>query len=480
VQCQACHLADDPALLSLGNSRYNRQHLPSHTIAEVITMRPSQRGPFLDRLTHDVRLAIYAYVVLPPFSGCRDYRGLSLSCRQLCDEIDQEGTRQLRIFLQDISRTGIVKFAGDGLLQSNAQSSIQVDHCLHLQFEEPTSVLGPVVVFVKVPLTLPPPEHDWYLQSPLRTLRTDREGNSQHTFHRPPTEMLRSEISGSQNATRRNQGRICPRQHATPHTLPHVWHLPITVRRHPGSHIGQQSIYAVHIKELLTPIEALHQLHANIQIQLTADEETVARISQELLLYSNHDLKPGYKLDSTALGWLLEMYITHLKQRYLHNIGVRRREWAFHTRAMDIVWNLTSPCPVRPMSQVPQSSWRRRTKPNTSHDCHECQLLCTDDCREGMVRLKFDVEKAVRTKLTFAEERLREMESERQEGVEAYIERLEYDVFFQKEKLSVLGVAGYELAGSQEEREERLNDSWRERREVGDFCRRHGCYVIQS
>ena len=443
-------------------------------------MEASQRSLFLDRLTHDVRLAIYTYFVLPPFSGCRDYRGLSLSCRQLCNEMNQEGTRQLRIFLQDISRTCVAKFTGDGSIQRNAQSSVYEDHCLHLQVEEPTSVLRLVVLFVRLPFILPPIEHDWYLQPPLRTLRTDREGNSCHISHRPQTEMPPSEISGSQDAIRRHQGRIRPRQYATQHPPPQVWRLPITVRRHPTSHIVQQSRYAMHIKQLLTPIEVLHELHADIQIQLTADKETVARISQELMLYSNLNLETGYKLDSTALGWLLEMYMNHLKQRCLHKIGARRRDWAFHTRAMNIVWDLTSPCPIWPMSQLPKSNWRPRTKPNTNFDCHECQLLCTDDCREGMVQLKFDVEKAVRSKLDFAEKRLREMEPERQEGFEAYIERLEHDVFYSKEKLSVLDITGYELAGSQEEREERMNESWKKRRETGEVCRRHGCYVVQS
>lgn len=83
------------------------------------------------------------------------------------------------------------------------------------------------------------------------------------------------------------------------------------------------------------------------------------------MLYSNPDLETGYTLDSTALGWLLEMYMNHLKQQSLHNIDARHRNWAFHTKAMGIIWDLTSPRPIWPTSRVSQSHWTSRTVPNT-------------------------------------------------------------------------------------------------------------------
>lgn len=441
-------------------------------------MSSNQRGPFLDRLTYDVRLAIYTYVVLPPFSGCRDYLGLPLSCRQTYNEIDQEGTRQLRMFLNDTRRTGIVKLNSDDSVQDVKQSSIQMDCCLDLQVKEPTSVLRPVVVFLEVPFILPPVEHDWYLQPPLRTLRTNSDGNSHHIIHRPRTQMPQGDIDSSQDATQSYQGRICSRRNATQQPPPHIWHLPTTVRHHPASHITQQQKYAMRIKELLRPIEALHRLHAEIRIQLTADEETVARISQEIVRYSNPGLETGSTLDSTALGWLLEMYMDHLKQRCLRNIGARRRNWAFHTRAIEITWDLTSPCPIWPMSKLPQSHWAPHTASNTrfgSQDCHECRLLCTDDCREGTIRFRFDVKKAIQTQLDHVEKTLREMKPEQRRPVGAYIERLEYDIFYDREKLSVLGVPGYEQSGSQEEREESLNESWKKRREAAESSTAGGC-----
>lgn len=163
-------------------------------------------------------------------------------------------------------RTGIVSFDGDCSIQDTEQSPVHMDCCLHLQVKKPTSVLRPVVLFVQVPFKLPHTEHDWYLQPPLRTPQRDRDGNVHHLIHRPRIEIPRSEASDSQDASKRHQAHMCPRQHTTQQPPPHVWHLPITVRHHPASRIMQQQRYAMHIKELLRPIEALYKLHADIQI----------------------------------------------------------------------------------------------------------------------------------------------------------------------------------------------------------------------
>lgn len=425
-------------------------------------MHVSQGNAFLDTLTHDVRLAIYARIVLPPFEGCREYLGLPFSCRQIYNEIDHEGTRRLRMFLQDVCRTSIAKHEDDRPLQEAAWVSDSMGGYLQLQFKEPTSVLRPVVVFIKVPFTLPPTGHDWYLQPQIRTLRTDRDGASNYILHRPRIEVSRTKAISSHEIAARYQS------HYTGQPRPLVWHQPITIQHHPASRIAQQRRYATHIEDLLKPIEVLHRLHADIQVQLTVDEETVARISQELVLHSTPDPESSYALDSTALGWVLELHMNYFKERSARMISARRRNWAFNTRTMDIVWSMTSSAPIWPLPQLPQSHWSPREVPNTRfghQNCHEYQLICTDDCREGMVRLQFHIKKAVQFQLDHASNTLQEMEPERRQTVEAYIERLEYDIFYCKEKLSVLGVAGYKQSGSLEEREEELNKSWRKRRE---------------
>lgn len=93
-----------------------------------------------------------------------------------------------------------------------------------------------------------------------------------------------------------------------------------------------------------------------------------------------------------------------------------------------------------------------------------------------MVRLEFDVKRAVQAKLDQADKTLREMKPEQRQNNVAFIERLEYDIFYGKEKLSVLGVAGYKQTGSLEEREKSLNDEWaRKRRGAVEFSRNDRC-----
>ncbi|KAF3050521.1 hypothetical protein E8E11_008957 [Didymella keratinophila] len=120
---------------------------------------------------------------------------------------------------------------------------------------------------------------------------------------------------------------------------------------------------------------------------------------------------------------------------------------------MDIIWDMTSSDPISPLPQLLQSHWTPRTVPNTRFG-------------KGMVRLKFDVKKDIQARLDQAEKNLRDMEPERRQTAEAYIERLEYDIFHNREKLSVLGVAGYKQSDSQEEREKILDESWRKRPEA--------------
>lgn len=415
-------------------------------------MATTEGSLFLSRLTHDTRLAIYAYLVLPPFDNCRDYSGLWLSCRQLYNEIDDEGTRQLRIYLRDVARPSVETPGINDSSQDAARSRLDVGRCLDLQFIEPTSVLGRVVVSVEALFSLPPMEYDWHFELPQRFMGRDSSGRPHEYFNRPRTRVPRFGTPASER-------HICYNK-----TIREPLYNP---RQQLPSHVAlyrseQMKQYGRHISKLLVPIGKLHRLHADIEIHLTADEMTTRRISHEFA--SEQKTRPNQyaadMLESTALGWLLYLHVHQVSIQSVQSMKEWRKDWEFNVKSITFRWNF---CPLHHISrsqQLPRTDWKPRPVP--AHSSHrdkweERQVSCTDDRREGMIQLKYRVREYVQSlletqlgKIAAADEKT--AYSKENPG------RFGYNILLNREKLRRLGCAGYQEPGSRGEREMRIEE----------------------
>lgn len=206
-------------------------------------MTVSYHNSFFDRLPYDTRLELYSCITLPPFDVWSDYAGLWLSCRRLYKEVDREGMRQLRLYLQSISVCGSITSDRDRTPESLSDDG--AEQHLNLDFEASSSIFGFSPIGVKVPFLLPPVEHDWQLQE------------------RPP--------------------RMCGNSlRAIMRKGPHNRAYQKMMAR--GEYSRQKELYKQRVNSLFEPIGKLHRLHANIKIHLVADRSTATRITEEATL----------------------------------------------------------------------------------------------------------------------------------------------------------------------------------------------------
>ncbi|KZM28028.1 uncharacterized protein EKO05_0002057 [Ascochyta rabiei] len=357
-------------------------------------MTVSHLNSFLGRLPYDVRLELYSYITLPPFEGWSDYSGLWLSCRQLYEEVDREGTRQLRIYLQSISGYDSIKSDHDGTPEGCSDGAEQ--H-LSLEFEAPSSIFGFPPIGVKIPFLLPPVEHDWQLQGPPPRIC----GNGVRAIMR----------LGPQNPkyhkmmTRWEQGR-------------------------------QEALYKRRVSKLLEPIGWLHRLHVNIKVCLLADESTATRITKEATFDKQLVFRP--ELASTALGQMLDIYVHQLSDQSSERMRCWSEDWAFYTHTIDMAWDFTSHDPeVREQHQ-----WR----PHYGGDeCRENKLSYTGDRREGTVHMTFDVGTYVQMRVSEVQGQIEAMIAEgRAERDKAMLDRFKETLAQNKKKLRKLGISGRE------------------------------------
>lgn len=63
-----------------------------------------QHESLLLNLVYELRLAIYAHIILPPFNEHHEFAGLFLSCRQIKKEMEREGQIRLRLHFAKLER----------------------------------------------------------------------------------------------------------------------------------------------------------------------------------------------------------------------------------------------------------------------------------------------------------------------------------------------------------------------------------------
>lgn len=245
----------------------------------VATMALSAHDLPLQGLPYDVRLELFSHMILPPFDGCQDYAGLWLSCRQFFEEADSAGRTRLQMYANCISRASEKADSEDAAGHSSGDDAADPS----LEILVPASVCGRPIIVVKVPLLLPPQEHDWHLQEP------------------PPTMC----------------GTWLVRLLGTPGPDRDEYYAARDKRQ---ECLKQEEMYKQRVERLLGSIGDLHNLYARVEIHIGANEDAANSIRDPLfdqrLCYLNH-------LHSVVLGKMLDVYLKSIREQSLCS-GCRR------------------------------------------------------------------------------------------------------------------------------------------------------------
>lgn len=373
---------------------------------------------FLTRLTHDARLEIYSHLILPPFDGCQTSTGLFLACRQLQRELDQEGVRQLRIFLDGVGKAEPRRQYSRSSAKEEAEVQEEVGRFGYLSFARPTTVSKTVPIRVKVPFILPKISYHWHHQRHL--------------------------------SSRRAMG-------CTPPQLNELQR----------EHERQQEVYKAQVTYLLEPLRELHLLHApSLEIDLVADEATRERIAKDSELFEvdryfhffgGPSVRPA-ALNDTILGLLLTYYVQTLGDNAGYTMMDTSSDWAFNTTTVKVAWDFGPDSTDVSAKDLHRYSCGNFFIFNSGFG----QALCTSDRLRGTVQINYDVVRFVRRQVSKLKERVRSARAREPGYMMVNISEEERKLARQESKLRKLGILDVEpvaqqmgrLTGELQERED--------------------------